>query len=76
MKKSCLPLLLLLIGCAASITDNRQPEALNSYAHKCSFEELCSSLEKYQTDGRIVNVLLREFNRRNISYLNCKQYQQ
>lgn len=79
MKKIFTALIVLLIsGCAATYESDfdGRPEELNSWAHSRSFDELCSALEKYRRDGRVTNGLLKEFNRRNVSYLNCRQYQQ
>lgn len=78
MKKFFTALLMLILSGRAATYEsdfNGRPEELNSWAHGCSFDELCSALEKYRHDGRVTTGLLREFNRRNISYLNCKQYQ-
>lgn len=77
MKKLCLLVLLLLSACSSHSFDSdfgNNPQALNAWSAKANIQQLCDGLFTYQEDGHIVNRILMEFNRRNVSYLNCRQY--
>lgn len=71
-----LSLFVLLGACARNMKNDfaNSPEKLNAWSGKATIQQLCDGLFEYQNDGIIVNRILMEFNRRNVSYLNCRQY--
>lgn len=79
MKKYLLFFLVLLSACSGSGIDRedfyRYPERMNGWAAKATIPELCEAMSDYQEDGYILNRVLIEFRRRNISYMNCPQYE-
>lgn len=68
--------MLFIAGCANSFKNdfNNSPELLNSWTSRASFQQLCDGLFEYQEDSYVLNRILIEFNRRNVSYMNCSQY--
>lgn len=76
-KTFILGLFLVLGACTGNMkTDfGNSPEKLNAWSGRATIAQLCDGLFEYQNDGVIVNRILMEFNRRNVSYLNCRQYQ-
>ncbi len=78
MKKLFLSLLLVLGGCSSSVNVDdfhRYPERMNNWAATSNMEDLCDALFEYQDDAFILNRILIEFSRRNISTMNCPQYE-
>lgn len=77
MKKLVFAALLLLTACGShSFKDdfNNSPELLNTWTTRATFQQLCDGLFEYHEDGFVVKRILIEFNRRNVSYMNCRQY--
>lgn len=77
MKKLALAVLLFLSACGTRNFKNdfnNSPELLNTWTTRASIQQLCDGLFEYQEDGFVVNRILIEFNRRNVSYMNCRQY--
>lgn len=77
MKKTVIAVVMLFIaGCAKNFKNdfNNSPELLNSWSARASFQQLCDGLFEYQDDSYVLNRILIEFNRRNVSYMNCRQY--
>lgn len=77
MKKLAFAALLLLTSCSTNNFKNdfnNSPELLNTWTARASIQQLCDGLFEYQEDGFVVKRILIEFNRRNVSYLNCHQY--
>lgn len=69
--------LMLMTGACVGNRRNdfgNSPEKLNAWSGKATIQQLCDGLFEYQDDGVIINRILMEFNRRNVSYLNCHQY--
>ena len=80
MKKYLFLLLsLIMSGCSSSVNVedfHKYPERMNSWAARSNMEDLCDALFKYQDDAYILNRILIEFRRRNISTMNCPQYEE
>lgn len=77
MKKLLLLVLFLLSACGTRNFKNdfdNSPEQLNAWSSRANIQQLCDGLFTYQDDSYVVNRILIEFNRRNVSYLNCRQY--
>ncbi len=78
MKKIVFSILFLLSACSSGINKHefyQHPELMNSWAGRASREDLCEAMFDYQDDGFILNRILIEFRRRNISYADCPQYE-
>lgn len=78
MKKIFLFLVFVLSSCSSGVNVedfHRYPERMNSWAARANMQDLCDAIEDYQNDSYILNRILIEFNRRNISYMNCPQYE-
>jgi len=69
-------IMMFTAGCANNFKNdfNNSPELLNRWTSKASFQQLCDGLFEYQEDSYVLNRILIEFNRRNVSYMNCRQY--
>lgn len=77
MKKLALAAFLLLTACGGRNFKNdfnNSPELLNTWTTRATIQQLCDGLFEYQEDGFVVKRILIEFNRRNVSYMNCRQY--
>lgn len=78
MKKIFLIGLMLISSCSSGVDveDFRKyPERMNNWAATSSISNLCEAMEEYQNDSYILNRILIEFRRRNVSYMNCPQYE-
>lgn len=78
MKKIFLFLILVLSGCSTGVDledFHRYPERMNNWAATASMPDLCEAMEEYQEDRFVLNRILIEFRRRNVSYMNCPQYE-
>lgn len=78
MKKMILLLMFILSGCSSGIDVDdfhRYPERMNGWAARANIQDLCDALFEYQDDSFILNRILIEFRRRNISTMNCPQYE-
>lgn len=71
-----LGIVIMLTACASNMKNDfgNSQEKLNSWAGRATFQQLCDGLFEYKEDGHVVKRLLIEFNRRNVSYMNCPQY--
>lgn len=69
-------LVMIICACTRNFKNdfNNSTEQLNSWSAKATFQQLCDGLFEYQEDSFVLNRILVEFRRRNISYMNCKQY--
>lgn len=77
MKKLLVLAVILLNACSSNNLKNdfnNSPEQLNAWSSRANIQQLCDGLFTYQEDSYVVNRILIEFNRRNVSYLNCRQY--
>lgn len=78
MKKIFLFCLCFLSACSSGVNVedfHRYPERMNSWAATAKMDDLCDALFEYQDDSFIHNRVLIEFRRRNISSMNCPQYE-
>ncbi len=78
MKKIFLLVLLVLSGCSSGVNleeFHRNPERMNNWAATAHMTELCDAMFEYREDSFILNRILIEFRRRNISTMNCPQYE-
>lgn len=78
MKKCIFFILFLMTACSTGIDKQefyKYPEKLNAWAGRASREDLCEAMFDYQQDSYILNRILIEFRRRNISYADCPQYE-
>lgn len=68
--------LLMLCSCASNMKNDfgNSQEKLNAWSGRATFQQLCDGLFEYRKDSHIIQRLLIEFNRRNVSYMNCPQY--
>lgn len=75
MKKFLIFLCLFLFACTNSFQEDfGTKEKLNTWANEISLKNLCSALDDYRNDRIVSNRILIEFNRRNVSYMECEQY--
>lgn len=74
LKKLLFFALMFVASCSHGRSDFQNPEQLNAWSGRAPIQELCDGLFTYQDDPYIVNRILIEFNRRNVSYMNCRQY--
>lgn len=78
MKQIFLILFFILSGCSSGVDVedfHRYPERMNGWAARASMPDLCDAMFEYQNDAFILNRILIEFRRRNISTMNCPQYE-